>query len=251
VARNLLIIGNWKMNPATLAEAKEISTAVRKIALKVKHTTVVIASPSIFLPTLAAKKSLLFFAAQDVSSFVFGAHTGDVSASMAKSAGARFVIVGHSERRAAGDTDEIVRDKFARAIEAGLVPILCVGEKKRDSDGDYFSEIFRELSAVLKTATAESVPKFVVAYEPVWAVGGAYENALSPEEMRAMAIFIKKTCAQFIPTEKALKIPVLYGGSIDVENAKMMIAGGVDGLLVGRESLNPEHFVEIIKFADA
>ncbi len=252
MARNLIIIGNWKMNPASLSEAKEISSTVRKTALKVKHVTVVIACPATFLSTLAAKKSRLFFAAQDVSANFSGAFTGETSAFMARSVGARFAIVGHSECRARGDGDDVVREKFARAVEAGLVPILCVGEKKRDQDGDYFSEISREISAALKNPSSERIPKFIVAYEPVWAVGGAYDNALSPEEMRAMTIFIKKICAEFLPKEKAMKVPVLYGGSVDVENAKKMIAdGGVDGLLVGRESLNSGHFDEIIKFADA
>ncbi len=248
----MFIIGNWKMNPMTLSEAKEIATGAARAVARARGAKVIIAPPAVFLPILAAKKSSLFFAAQDVSVHLSGAHTGEVSAKMAKSAGADFAIVGHSERRAAGDTDEVVAEKFVRALEAKLVPILCVGEKKRDQDGDYFSDIARELSVVMKAVAKNKIPKFIVAYEPVWAVGGSYDKALSPEEMRAMAIFIKKTCAQFLPKEKAMRIPVLYGGSVDAANAKeMLLKGGINGLLVGRQSLDPKRFAEIIKLANA
>ncbi len=171
---------------------------------------------------------------------------------MAKSVGAVFTIVGHSERRAAGDTDEIVSEKFSRAIEIGLVPILCVGEKQRDQEGDYFGEISKQISVVLRAAVKIRLPRFMVAYEPVWAVGGSYDKALSPEEMRAMAIFIKKVCSEYIGKEKAMTIKVLYGGSVDAENAKAMLReGGVDGLLIGRQSLDGKRFSEIIKLANA
>ncbi len=252
MAKNLFIIGNWKMNPPTINEAKKTASEISRIASKAKRTTLVIAPPATFLSPLAAKKTKLFFAAQDVSSHLSGAHTGEVSAKMAKSVGARFAIVGHSERRATGDSDAVVSEKFARSIEAGLTPILCVGEKKRDSEGSYFSEIANELSAVFKSGVINKNQKFIVAYEPVWAVGGSYANALSPEEMGAMAIFIKKTCAQYVSKEFALKIPILYGGSVDADNAKaMLLKGGIDGLLVGRASLDPRGFKEIIQFADA
>ena len=248
----MFIIGNWKMNPLSLFEAKDSVKEAARAARRARGVKVVIAPPSVFLPALAAKKSGLFFAAQDVSSLISGSHTGEVGAKMFRSAGASFAIVGHSERRAAGDSDEIVAEKFIRALEAKLVPVLCVGEKKRDQEGNYFGEIARELSIVLKAATKICVPKFIVAYEPVWAVGGSYDKALSPEEMSAMAIFIKKTCAQFLPKEKAMRIPVLYGGSVDAANAKTMLSnGGINGLLIGRQSLDPRRFAEIIKLANA
>ena len=252
MSRNLFIVGNWKMNPATIEEAKEILVPLRRLVSHLKHTHIVIAPPAPFISSLFNKKNPVALCIQDIGKDVGGAHTGEVSARMAKSVGARYAIVGHSECRAKGDTDEIVSEKFTRAVEVGLVPILCVGEKKRDTDGDYFSEITRELSSVLKSNTKIRIPKFIIAYEPIWAVGGSYNNALSPEEMRAMTIFIKKTCTEFLPKEKAMKIPVLYGGSVDAVNAKTMLSdGGIDGLLVGRVSLDPERFADIIKIADA
>ena len=252
MAKSFLIVGNWKMNPQTLGEARDIVAAVKKPAALSRRAKVVIAPPSVFLADLAAKKSPLFFAAQDISFEVSGAHTGEISAKMVKSAGASYVILGHSERRATGETNETVAEKFSRSVEANLIPILCVGEKKRDGEGDYFSEIVQELSVVLKKFEKDRAPRFVVAYEPVWAVGGSYDNALSPEEMRAMAIFIKKTCAEYFGKEKAMRIPVLYGGSVSSENAGVMLLdGGIDGLLVGRQSLDPKRFSEIIKTIDA
>jgi len=249
--RNFLIVGNWKMNPSTIAEAREIFDAVKKPAASLRRAKVVIAPPAIFLEDLAAKKSPIFFAAQDVSSEISGAHTGEISAKMAKSVGARFGIVGHSEKRAKGDSDEIVAEKFLRLTEVGIVPILCIGEKKRDASGDYFSEIEHSLSVVLKKFLKNHIPKFTVAYEPVWAVGGAYNNALSREEMCSMAIFIKKTCSQYMSKEKAMRLSVLYGGSVSADNAQdMLLNGGIDGLLVGRQSLDPKSFTEIIKIAN-
>jgi len=251
MSRNLFIIGNWKMNPSTLSEAKEIYTDIKKVASRSPNVHVVVAPPAPFIFSLGNTKSSVALAIQDVGKDVGGSHTGEVSAKMAKSVGARFAIVGHSERRALGDSDEIVAEKFIRIIEAGLVPILCVGEKKRDQDGDYFSEISREISIVLKAIPKTKSFRFIIAYEPVWAVGGSYDNALSPEDMRAMAIFIKKTCSNFMSKEKAMKIPVLYGGSVDADNAQTMLSdGGIDGLLVGRVSLDSRHFSEIIRFAD-
>ena len=251
MARNFFIVGNWKMNPATIAEAREIFDAVKKPVASSRRAKVIIAPPVIFLENLAAKKSPIFFAAQDVSSEISGAHTGEISAKMAKSVGAKFGIVGHSERRAKGDSDEIVAEKFVRLTEVGIVPILCIGEKKRDASGDYFSEIDHSISVVLKKFAKIRVPSFIVAYEPVWAVGGAYNNALSPEEMHSMAIFIKKICSQYMPKEKAMRVPVLYGGSVSMDNAQdMLVNGGIDGLLVGRQSLDPKSFTEIIKIAN-
>ena len=252
MAKSFFIIGNWKMNPATKEEAKEIFASIRKTAMRLRRARVIIFPPAVFLSSLESKKNPVYLGIQDIDKDISGARTGAISAKMAKSVGARYVIVGHSERRALGDSDIIVAEKFNRAIEAGLIPILCIGEKKRDQDGDYFSEITRELSTVLKSVIKTSAPKFMVAYEPVWAVGGAYDNALSSEEMRAMTIFIKKTCADYMPKEKALRTPVLYGGSVDAENAKLMLShGDIDGLLIGRQSLDAGRFSEIIKFADA
>ena len=239
------------MNPSTLLEAKEIYTDIKKVASRSSHTRVVIVPPAPFIFSLGNTKSSVAFGIQDVGKDIGGSHTGEISAKMAKSVGARYAIVGHSERRALGDSDEIVAEKFVRAIEAGLVPILFVGEKKRDQEGDYFSEISREISIVLKAIPKTKSFRFIVAYEPVWAVGGSYDNALSPEEMRAMAIFIKKTCSHFMSKEKAIKIPVLYGGSVDADNARNMLSdGGIDGLLIGRVSLDASRFADIIRFAD-
>ena len=249
---NLFIVGNWKMNPRTLEEAKEIFSGIRKSALRAKHVHVIIAPPAPFIFPLASKKGPIAFGIQDIATAAGGAHTGGISADMARSVGVHYAIVGHSECRAAGDTDEVVAEKFLRAVEARLIPILCVGEKKRDQDGDYFSEISRQIASVLKPATKIRAPRFIVAYEPVWAVGGSYDSALSPEEMRAMAIFIKKTCAQYISKEKAMKLGVLYGGSVSSDNAPAMLReGGINGLLIGRQSLDPERFAEIIKLARA
>jgi triosephosphate isomerase len=156
--------------------------------------------------------------------------------------------VGHSERRAAGDSDETVHAALRAAAGAGLVSILCVGETERDAGGAHFSFVEGQLSSALKDFPKQSASKLVVAYEPVWAIGKTAADAMKPQELREMAIFIKKTLAGIFERKAALRVPILYGGSVEPENARALIAeGGVGGFLVGHASTSVDSFIEILK----
>jgi triosephosphate isomerase len=244
------IVGNWKMNPDTLDDAKKIFSAISRRVSKYSKVHKVIAPPAPFITTLAGKKISL--CAQDVSSEPRGARTGSISALEVKSAGANFVIIGHSERRAAGDSDEIISKKVSLALAAGLRVILCVGETQRDGHAMYLREVREQIVSVFSVLPDKKSAQWItVAYEPVWAVGGSYENTPKPGDIHEMVIFIKKVVSEILDKKTGLRTPVFYGGSLDSENALTILRdGAVDGLLVGRQSLDPVAFAKIIEHAN-
>jgi len=243
-----LIIGNWKMYPATLAEAKRMFTAFKKQKRTDPGVTTVICPPLPFLEAL--KKSYtgskIFFGAQDVFWQPEGAYTGDVSISMIQSVGARFVIVGHSERRARGEGDEVVTQKARASLEAGMHVILCIGETTRDSQGHYLRVLKDQITQSIRGITKPLLKKLIIAYEPVWAIGEGHE-AMTTHDLHQMLLFIKKQLIELYGRPAGEIIPILYGGSVDETNAHSIVYdSGVDGLLVGRKSLNPYAFSSII-----
>jgi triosephosphate isomerase len=247
-----LIIGNWKMNPGTLDEAKKIAGKTKRVATTLDHTEAVICPPFVFLGALVPRKPSKHFhiGAQSVYFEENGAHTGEISVTMLRDIGVEYVIVGHSEERKRGDTDEVVAKKVKAVIEAGLTPVVCVGEVSRDTEGASHYDILKEQ---IKNSFA-GVPKragrdVVLAYEPVWAIGA--KESMAPEQIYEMSLFVKKVFSDAFGAETAVKVMVLYGGSVNYRNAADIISiGKVDGLLVGRESLNTVGFVELLKAVD-
>ncbi len=251
--KSFLIAGNWKMNPDSLEEAKALFLAISRKAAKAKHTTVLIAPPAPFVMPLAAKKSdTVHISAQDVAMQPSGAFTGSVSAKELKSAGAEYAIIGHSERRGAGDTDEILAKKTKEALAAGLRVILCVGEAERDTHARYLQTVRAQMLAVIGAVDKKMLRWLTVAYEPVWAIGKSYDTALKPSDIHEMSIYIKKVASEVMGKKEGIKVPVLYGGSINAENAQNILREAeIDGLLIGRQSLDPEAFGNIINYADS
>ncbi len=249
MTKKRLVVANWKMYLSTPTEAKAYVTVLRRYTRSFAGVEAWIAPAVTLLPTLvlALKKSTIRVGAQTVSAYKDGAHTGDVSAAMLKGAGAKFVIVGHSERRAEGESEEEVRMSLARAVEADLTAVLCVGEKERDDSGNYFGVISAQLNSALQGFPRASASKLVVAYEPVWAIGKAGDKAMSPSELQEMHIFVRKVLADTLGRERALAVPILYGGSIEPENARAHVEeGGVSGFLVGHASADPKSFAAIL-----
>ncbi len=243
------MVANWKMYISTPEEAKKFASALRRKARAFAGVEAVLAPSFTLLPLVAAtlKGSVIRTSAQSISVFETGAHTGDVSAKMVKSFGATYSIVGHSERRAQGESDEDVRAQLAHAAAAGLISILCIGESERDPGGAYLSTIVRQLSSALKDLHARA-PKLVIAYEPVWAIGKNANDAMKGAELREMIIFIKKTVADYVGRTAAMRIPILYGGSVEPSNARSLIdEGDINGFLVGHASADIDSFVEILK----
>lgn len=249
--KHFTLVGNWKMNPDTLEDAKKLFAALSRKAAKASKVSVVIAPPYPFIGALAAKSGSIEVAAQDVSAEPRGAFTGSVAAREVKSTGATSTIIGHSERRKAGDTDEIVAQKTFQALDAGLKVILCVGEKERDQHAHYLRAIREQILAIFSKIDPKKASWITLAYEPVWAIGKSYDTALKPSDIHEMSIYIKKVISEVLGQKPGLKFQVLYGGSVNFENAQAILSdGAIDGLLVGRQSLDPEAFGNMIDYAN-
>lgn len=249
-----LIVANWKMNPDTPREARELCAATKRTAAKVGRggAQVVVCPPAIFLADLATNPGRLAFGAQDVAALpvATGAFTGSLSATMLRHVGAEYVIAGHSERRAMGDTDEVVNKKIKIALRQNLKVILCVGETTRDHHGHYLATLKNQLLHSLAKIDKKSFSKIIIAYEPVWAIGVNAKESDTPADFLHNAIFIKKVVASIAGATAAKNLSILYGGSVTEKNAASFLTeGGADGLLVGRASLDPVKFKQIINLA--
>lgn len=244
-----LIVANWKMNPATPREAKELYAKIRKMSLAQTAAEVVICPPAVFLGFLNHKNSSrLSLGVQDIAVHKdAGAFTGSVSASQVRYAGAEYVIIGHSERRIAGDDSEIINTKVKLALAAKLKVILCVGEAERDEHGKYLDILAKQVETALAGVPKGFYKKIIIAYEPVWAVGRVALGADTPAEFLHHKLFIQKIISKLIGGKAAKEVAVLYGGSVNAKNAADFLRqGNADGLLVGRESLRADHFKQII-----
>ncbi|MGC9602614.1 MAG: triose-phosphate isomerase [Minisyncoccia bacterium] len=252
-----LIVANWKMYISTPEEAKKFATALRRKARVFAGVDAVLAPSFTLLPlvSLALKDSSIKTSAQSISVFETGAHTGEVGAKMVKNFGASYSIVGHSERRAQGETDTMVCAQLGHAAVAGITPILCIGESERDAAGAYLGVVAGQLREALKSfpasktgAKTSAVPKLVIAYEPVWTIGKSANEAMKPSDVREMSIFIKKTLAEHFERTAALRVPILYGGSVEPSNVAALIEeGDINGFLVGHASITVDSFVEILQ----
>lgn len=236
------------MYPATLKEARKTFDDFKKQKHSTKNITTVICPPNIYLADIKSRfsGSSIFFGAQDIFWKEEGAYTGETSAEMVKSLGARFVIVGHSETRANGVNNEMVSQKANIAIKNDFHVILAIGEPVRDDFGHYLRFIEKQITESLRGVSRNKVQKLVIAYEPVWAIGKG-KNAMTPDDLHRMTLYIKKILMSLYGKKVGSEIPILYGGSVNSDNASQIVyEGEVDGLLIGRASLNPEEFSKII-----
>ena len=246
-----LIVANWKMNPETMKEAEMIALASVKAGTGLKRATLVICPPFPFLSLVAfarMPKSVLL-GAQDVYPERVGARTGEVSLGMVKDMRARYVIVGHSERRAAGETSADVAKKTCAILVAGMSPIVCVGECERDVDAKYLRVLREQLLDSLAGVPKNAVSSLVIAYEPVWAIGAS--SADNPTETSETVLFIRKVLADIFSERAAMSIPILYGGSVSDKNAAAFLSqGGVQGFLLGRSGRDTKQLAGILKAAE-
>ena len=245
-----IVIANWKMNPLSEKEAEKLFINTSKYILGIKKTEIVACVPFLYLGKLKKFARKIKLGAQNSFHEGSGAFTGEISAEMLYGIGARYVILGHSERRAMGETNEDINKKIKSALSVGLVPILCVGEKTRDENHEYLNLIKTQVEECLKGVSKISISKVIIAYEPVWAIGKDAVREATPAEFLEMKIFIKKIFSGIFGLK--VEIPsIIYGGSVDEKNTEDFIkAGEADGFLVGRASLNPEKFSKIVKICE-
>jgi len=249
-----IIVGNWKMAPVEMKKAKAIFSAIKKIANKLYNVQTVVCPPYLYMNELKKVTSghRCIIGAQDSFWNEEQANTGEISPKMLKSLGIQYVILGHSERRATGETDELVSKKINACLKENFTVILCVGELHRDEHGEYTKFIKNELIASLTGVKKKDLKNIIVAYEPIWAIGKKAKRIAQPEDALEVSILIKKILTEIFGKDIAMKVPVLYGGSVNPKNAQSFLNdGGMDGLLVGRASLDTEKFSNILKIANS
>lgn len=246
-----IVIANWKMNPETEQEAKSLALKTKEGVKNTKGVRIVFCPPIIFMDSVKkvlGKSRNLSLGAQDVFVGSGSSHTGEISLEMIKKMGAKYIMVGHPERRELEDTEEEIKEKVSVVLKNNLKTILCVGEKERNEHGEHYNEVKKQLTTALSSLQKKYTKKLIIAYEPVWAVGKGDNTALDTENLFEMILFIKKILNDMFGQEIAKSIPILYGGSANKNNAKNILTEGkVNGLLIGRESLKTENFVEMIK----
>lgn len=246
-----IIIANWKMNPTTLAEAKDLFNAVKREAKRIESVDLVIAPPVIWIGHLKTKDDEnIKFAAQNMSWEEKGALTGEISPLMIKDIGAKYVILGHSERRIYfGENNEMVNAKILAAFKNDLGVVYCVGETAEEKRGEKTQEIIEaQVKEGLKDISQGQIEanKLIIAYEPMWAIGSGIIPTF--DDVLSANLLIKKTLASLYGRNTAERTPILYGGSVDYKNSKdLIIKGRMDGLLVGGASLKATDFGSIMR----
>lgn len=247
--RRPLIAGNWKMN-TDQATAVALAQGVVAGAGEVRDVDLLVCPPSIYLQSVAAQlgSSGVALGAQNMAAEGNGAFTGEISAAMLVDVGARYVILGHSERRSLmGETDEVVNKKTHAALAAGLTPIVCVGEQLEDREGGRTSEVIAsQFAGSLADISADGAAKIVIAYEPVWAIGTG--KVATPEQAEEVHADLRRLLADRYNGPIAEGVRILYGGSVKPDNAaELMSQPNVDGALVGGASLKAADFLGIAK----
>jgi triosephosphate isomerase len=251
-----LIVANWKMTPQTLHEAERLFYDIQKSVPGLKNTDIVICPPFIYLELLSrilkakSYKLKVKLGAQDFFWEKKGSYTGEISITMLKNLGAKYVVVGHSERRQnLGETDEMINKKIKLALKNNLKVIFCVGEKERDEAGDYLKFIKKEVIQGLDKISRKDLKNLIIAYEPIWAISSTRSaRSDNPEEFLQISIYIRRVLFFKFGRKVAHQIPILYGGSVDASNARDFLEKGrADGLLIGRASWKAKTFVDLLK----
>ena len=250
--RKTIIAGNWKMNK-TASETKRFAEELKRLLPRTKWCDVVVCVPAVNIPAAmkAFKDLRVSVGAQNVFYEKSGAYTGEVSADMLKDLGVKYVIIGHSERRQYfGETDFTVNKKVIAALEAGLHPIICVGETLDQRElGVTMELIALQLKSALAGVPAEKARKCVIAYEPVWAIGTG--KTATAEQADEVCSNIRAAIRGLYGARVARSVTIQYGGSMNPKNAAELLAQpDIDGGLIGGAALKPEQFVDIINAAN-
>jgi triosephosphate isomerase len=248
--RRTLVVGNWKMNGSLAVNAAllaDISASLAQRAATDCDVAVCVPAPYLAQAQAALAGSPVALGAQDVSMHAAGAYTGEIAASMLLEFGARYVIVGHSERRAYhAESDEAVAKKTLSALQAGLVPLVCVGETLAERDaGQTEAVVGRQLDAVLALLSEGEILRMVVAYEPVWAIGTG--KTATPQMAQDVHAFLRSKLTA-VNANAGAKVQILYGGSMKPDNAKELLAmPDIDGGLIGGAALKAVDFLAIVR----
>ena len=249
--RKTVIAGNWKMNK-TPSETKEFMTQFKNLLPKGRWCDIALCVPAVCISAAvrAMRETRVGIGAENCNANPSGAYTGEIAVNMLTDAGCKYVIIGHSERRAMGETDADINAKVLAALEAGLTPILCCGESLEQREADVTSEwISMQIKLALQGVSEDKIRKVVIAYEPIWAIGTG--RTATPEQAQEVCEHIRSVVRKLYSSKNARAISILYGGSMNEKNAYELLAQpDIDGGLIGGASLVPEKFVQIIEAAN-
>ena len=248
--RRPVMAGNWKMFK-TAGETRTFFAKFKPLVAEVNHCEIVIAPPFTALSAAveAAQGSLIGIAGQNLHWEKKGAFTGEVAPAMLISAGCAYVLIGHSERRQLfGETDATVSRKLAAALEAGLTPLVCVGERLAEREAKATEAVLaRQFAGAFTSLTASQFSRIILAYEPVWAIGTG--KTATPEMAAEAHRFLRRQAEERFSAAEAGNLRILYGGSVKPGNIRgLMAQPEIDGALVGGASLDPESLAAIVKF---
>ena len=249
--RKTVIAGNWKMNK-TPTETKAFMVELKGMMPKGRWCDVALCVPAVCIPAAvrAMRETRVGIGAENCNANPSGAYTGEISTEMLVDAGCKYVIIGHSERRAMGETDADVNAKLKAAQAADLIPIVCVGESLEQREAGITAEwITMQIKAALAGVAQDKIRKVVIAYEPIWAIGTG--KTATPEQAEEVCELIRTVIRKMHGAKIARATSILYGGSMNEKNAYELLAQpDIDGGLIGGASLVPEKFVQIIEAAN-
>ncbi len=251
--RRQLVIGNWKMNGSSASNTALLSALQAGLGeTDASLATIAVCVPSVYLSAVKTQvqNSPIKVGAQNLSQYEQGAYTGEVSASMLAELNTDYVLVGHSERRSLfGESSEVVAEKFEAALKSGLTPILCVGETLEEREaGKTMSVVSAQLKAVIDRVALNEETQYIIAYEPVWAIGTGL--TATPEQAQDVHRGIRDLLQNSVSQACADRVAILYGGSVSAASAQALFAqADIDGGLVGGASLKAEDFLAIWRAA--
>ncbi|CAN5764252.1 triose-phosphate isomerase [soil metagenome] len=244
----MIIAANWKAYVESTTKAKALFTSAKKLSIKT-DVEIILAPPAPLLGLLVTdNKSSVTFASQDISDTTGGAATGETTAALLSGMGVKYVIVGHSERRAMGETDAIVASKVGHALAQGLTPIVCIGERERDAEAHYLQGLRAQIAATYEPLSTQERMQVVIAYEPIWAIGKDASEAITPHDLQEMVLYIRKVLGDYLPGRASEATKILYGGSVEPGNARELAGGSdINGFLVGHSSVDVATFTALVK----
>ena len=249
--RKTVIAGNWKMNK-TPSETKEFMNEFKTIMPKGRWCDVALCVPAVCIPAAvrAMRETRVGIGAENCNANASGAYTGEIAANMLVDAGCKYVILGHSERRAMGETNEDVNAKVLAALENGLIPIMCVGESLEQREQGITEEwITMQIKSGLHGVGEDRIRKMIIAYEPIWAIGTG--KTATGEQAAEVCTYIRSLIRAQYGARIARSVTIQYGGSMKGSNAHELLSHeDIDGGLIGGASLDPKALMEIVHAAN-
>jgi len=249
---SVMIIANWKLNPKKFEQADALFSEYKKAFKKYTNTQIIVCPSALHLPLLAKKQTnALPVGSQDSFWEDIGSYTGSISPLHLKDLGVAYTIVGHSEQRSLGQTNEDVSKKVIALVKKGITPIVCVGEKNRAGDASFIAELETQIQESLEGVPKTKLSKIVIAYEPVWAIGLNANRAATPEEVEEVCIVIRRVLSDMYALKKLPDTPIVYGGSVSKKTDVEVMLGqtSISGFLVGRASLSLKKFEPLVQTA--